>query len=79
MKTKIENIPQELKNLPQWVCAVGHDKIPKNPKTGGNAMANNPDTWGTYEQAVNACEKYGFDYLGFEFANGYFGVDLPLS
>lgn len=76
MKTKIENIPQELKQVPQWVCAVGNDKIPKNPKTGGNAMANNPDTWGTYEEAVNACEKYGFDYLGFEFANGFFGVDL---
>ena len=76
MKTRIENIPEELKKVKQWVCAVGSDKIPKNPHTGGNAMANNPDTWGTYDEAVEACEKYGFDYLGFEFANGYFGVDL---
>ena len=76
MKTKIENIPEELKKVPQWVCAVGSDKVPKNPHTGGNAMANNPDTWGTFEEAVEACQKYNFDYLGFEFANGYFGVDL---
>ena len=76
MKTIVDNIPDELKKVPQWVCAVGNDKIPKNPKTGGNAMANNPDTWGTFEEAVQACEKYHFDYLGFEFANGYFGVDL---
>ena len=76
MKTRIENIPEELKKVPQWVCAVGNDKIPKNPHTGGNAMANTPSTWGTYDEAVEACKKYGFDYLGFEFGNGYFGVDL---
>lgn len=76
MKTIIENIPNELKQLPQWVCAVGNDKIPKNPHTGGNAMANTPSTWGTFDEAVEACEKYGFDYLGFEFAPPYFGVDL---
>lgn len=76
LKTKIENIPDELKNLKQWVCWVGSDKIPKNPHTGGNAMANHPDTWGTFQQAVQACEKYHFDGVGFEFSNGYFGVDL---
>ena len=76
MVTKIENIPSEIKKLNQWVCWSGVDKIPKNPKTGGNAMSNNPDTWGTFQEAVDACEKYHFDGLGFEFANGYFGVDL---
>lgn len=76
MKTKIENIPEELKQIPQWVCAVGNDKIPKNPHTGGNAMANNPETWGTFADAVDACGRYHFDYVGFEFGNGFFGVDL---
>ena len=76
MVTKVENLPESLKALPQWVCWKGSDKIPKNPHTGGNAMANNPGTWGSYEEAIAACEKYGFDGLGFEFANGYFGVDL---
>lgn len=76
MQTKIENIPNELKAVPQWVCAVSNDKIPKNPHTGGNAKANDPSTWGTYEEALEACEKYHFDYLGFEFSTPYFGVDL---
>lgn len=76
LKTKIENIPDELKGLRQWVCWTGSDKVPKNPHTGGNAMSNKPETWGTFEEAVSACEKYRFDGVGFEFANGYFGVDL---
>lgn len=76
MRTEIENIPEELKGVPQWVCWMGRDKVPKNPMTGNNAMSNNPKTWGTFEQAVGACERFGFDGIGFEFANGYFGVDL---
>lgn len=76
MITKIENIPEELKSVDQWVCWVGVDKIPKNPANGRNAQSNNPSTWGTFVQAVKACETYSFDGIGFMFANGYFGVDL---
>lgn len=70
-----ENIPDELKKLKQWVC-YNTDKLPKNPKTGKNAMSNNSDTWGTFEEAQNAMKKYKFYGIGFMFANGYFGVDL---
>ncbi len=70
-----ENIPEELKTLKQWVCWNG-DKLPKNPYTGGNAQSNNKDTWGTFNDALKAIEKFGFDGVGFMFANGYFGVDL---
>lgn len=76
MITRIENIPEELKGVSQWVCWVGNDKIPKNPANGKNAQSNNPSTWGTFKQAVKACETYSFDGIGFMFANGYFGVDL---
>lgn len=76
MKTIIENIPQELKNLKQWVCWVGSDKIPKNAYTGGYAKSNDSTTWSTFEEAIKGCKKYRFDGLGFMFANGYFGVDL---
>lgn len=76
MVTKIENIPQELKKARQWVCWVGSDKIPKNPNTGRNAQSNNPQTWSDFDTAVQACEKYRFDGLGFMFAPPYFGVDL---
>ena len=52
-----EKIPQELKALKQWVCWCG-DKLPKNPHTGGNAQSNNPSTWGTFEQAIEAVARY---------------------
>lgn len=76
MITKVENIPQELRKVKQWVCWTGSDKVPKNPYTGGNAQSNNPDTWSSFKQAVEACEKYRFDGIGFMFAPPYFGVDL---
>lgn len=78
MITQINNIPDELKSVNNWVCWVGSDKIPKSPFNGKNAQSNNPKTWGTFTQAVKACETFGFDGLGFMFdtKSGYFGVDL---
>lgn len=68
-----ENFPEELKALPQWVVRRG--KVPINPHTGGGAKAGKPDTWGTFEQAVQA--SAGYDGVGFEFHNnGIVGVDL---
>lgn len=81
-----ENIPQELKNLPNWICwkAVpqprpddpGHiGKIPINPRTGGGAMSNNPDTWTDFDAAVKASEQHSG--IGFMFGNSpFFGVDI---
>lgn len=76
MLTRVENIPEELKKVNRWVCVSKADKIPKNPYNGKNAKANDPKTWGTFEQAVKACDTFGFEYIGFEFAPPYFGVDL---
>lgn len=72
---KYDNIPQELKNVKQWVCWTS-DKLPKNPYTGGNAQSNNKSTWSDFNTAVKACEKYGFKGIGFMFSPPYFGVDL---
>lgn len=41
-----------------------------------NAKSNDPRTWGTFKQAVQACKTFNFDGLGFMFAPPYFGVDL---
>ena len=76
-----ERIPNELKKLPHWVCWRAEQgengkirKIPINPLTGGGAMSNNPDTWTTFENAVNASGQYSG--VGFMFAPPYFGVDI---
>ena len=76
MVTNIDNIPEELKSLTQWVCWQGEAKIPKNPANGQNAKSNDKRTWGTFAQAVKACETFNFDGLGFMFAPPYFGIDL---
>lgn len=72
-----ENIPEELKKLRCWVISCS-DKVPKNPRTGKNAMTTEPNTWGTFEEAINGLEKYHYDQIGFVFdgKSGYFGVDL---
>lgn len=60
----------------QWVCWQGEAKIPKSPLTGQNAKSNDKNTWSSFDDAVKACDKFGFDGLGFMFAPPYFGVDL---
>lgn len=83
MNFDINNIPTELYHLKQWVCwkkvksPKGKDtKIPINPNTGGNAMANNPSTWSDMMGATVACAKFNLDGIGFMLENGYFGIDL---
>jgi hypothetical protein len=52
-------------------------KVPKNPRTGGNAMVNNPATWNTFENALAACNKYHLDGIGFMFGGtDLVGIDL---
>ncbi len=70
-----KNIPEELKQLPQWVCH--RNKIPFNPVTRVAAKAGQPDTWASFEDCVNALDGGGYDGIGFEFNNnGIVGIDL---
>lgn len=59
----LNNIPQELRALPQWVCA-GADKVPYNPRTGQLASVTDPATWGTFEETRRA----GMKHIGFVLA-----------
>lgn len=56
----LENIPAELRVLPQWVCA-GPDKNPINPRTGQQASVSDPNTWATFNEAKAA----GYKHVGF--------------
>jgi putative DNA primase/helicase len=53
-------------------------KIPKNPRTGGNALPNTPSTWGTIQEALIAVGKYDLEGIGFEFSptDEFTGIDL---
>ena len=74
-----DTIPDQLKAYPNWVCGKA-DKVPVDPKTGKNAMANIPGTWGTFKQALSFLEDHknnGIRTLGFEVGETPFvGVDL---
>lgn len=74
----LDNIPNELRLLPQWVCA-GPDKLPLNPRTGCAASVTDPSTWATFEEARRA----GYAHVGFVLsaADPYTIIDLdaPIS
>ena len=80
-----ERVPQELKELPQWVCwRLADDpdkperkkKLPIDPRTGGPARSNDPATWTSYDDALDGRERFRADGIGIMFANGIFGIDL---
>lgn len=56
----LTNIPAELRELHQWVIA-GQNKLPLNPRTGQAASVTDPDTWGSFDEAVRS----GYKHIGF--------------
>jgi putative DNA primase/helicase len=80
--TRLDQIPAELKILPNWVCwkletpdAKGRrKKKPINPHTGHLASVTDPATLGTFEQAV----AHDHHHVGFVFTKecGCIGVDI---
>lgn len=83
-----ENIPEELKHLPNWVCwkpverkrKDGTIKITKPPfqPNGKKAESNNAFTWSTYDAAFQAYNDpfSNFEGVGFMLDHGYTGIDL---
>src|SRR5262245_59200231 len=80
-------IPESLRAVAQWVCwrwtweddKGKWDKPPLNPRTGGNAMANEPSTWGTFQEAIARYSRVdSISGVGFECVEGgdIVGVDL---
>ena len=71
------NIPEELRQLNQWVCAKEGSKVPMQANRPYAASSTNPDTWASFEDALWAVEHGYYDYLGFVFNdNGIVGIDL---
>jgi len=80
------NIPEELKKLRQWVCwnmvETGNGKktkVPYNPtKPESKASSNDPNTWGTFREAIMEFNFGKFSGIGFVFTEGdpYSGIDL---
>ena len=79
---------RELSEYSQWVAwkmsancgGARAEKLPLNPHDGLPAKANDASTWSTYEDALRYAFQNGLrgnaGGIGFEFANGYAGIDL---
>lgn len=77
-------LPQQLKDNGRF-CVWRYEtregsakptKCPYNPRTGGGAMSNNPDTFTNYQEAVNTLERGGFDGLGVGVFDGLCAIDI---
>lgn len=79
------NFPEKLRSLSQWVMwkkeirkdkDTGEEKVTKVPyqTSGGHASSTDSRTWTTFEEAVNARNR--FDGIGFVFVEGIIGIDL---
>lgn len=83
-----ENIPQELRERPQWVLfrmvwnkhSKQWAKVPFDAQTLTTAKSDDPTTWASFDavQAVYVEGKAGFDGIGFVFSvdDPYFGADF---
>jgi len=77
MALNYENIPPDLMELNQWVCANNQTKIPMKAFEHGNASVSNVKTWTDFNTALTAVNKKHYDYCGFVFNdNGLVGIDI---
>src|SRR5690606_35938276 len=79
------DIPAELKNLPQWILwkyeqLDGREKLTKVPyqPDGEKASTNNPRTWSTFATIIKFFLEGEFDGIGFVFSkrDQYIGIDI---
>lgn len=79
-----EQIPDELKDMRQWVCwkyqeRDGKDaKVPIDPSTGKPADPSDPETWGTFANALFYYGSNNATGIGFVFSESdhYTGIDV---
>lgn len=76
-------IPAELKSLPQWILWKFETRNGKQTKvpcqvTGEMAQANNRRTWSTFATAVKFYLEGDYDGIGFVFSrqDNYIGIDI---
>lgn len=73
----VQNIPDELKSLTQWVCSSSNTKVPMIAHAYSPASSTDPKTWTTFQAAVKSVEHGNYDNIGFVFNdNGIVGIDI---
>lgn len=74
---KLDKIPEELKQLNQWVGVGVDSKIPMRVDNLDWASSSDSTTWGTFKETKEAVECGEITYPGFVFDNnGIVGIDI---
>ena len=74
---RYENLPPELMDIPQWVCAWNGSKIPMRAFERKAASSVMPESWCEFDTARQAVENGAYDHIGFVFNNnGIIGIDI---
>jgi len=83
IEVRVDSIPQELRDRPQWVAWRLEERDGKATKVpyhsdGKRASSTDPERWMTCEKAVEAAARLKCDGIGFVFSadDPYHGTDL---
>ena len=73
----LDNLPEEIKKIPQWVCSKGDSKVPMMASLNLAASSTDSKTWSDFQRAKQSVEQGYYDYVGFVFNdNGIIGIDI---
>ncbi len=73
----LNNIPEELQRLRQWVCTKGDSKVPMMSHKLCAASSTDETSWSHFDTARMSVEMGYYDYVGFVFNdNGIVGIDI---
>ncbi|QLI78221.1 phage/plasmid primase, P4 family [Bacillus pumilus] len=80
---EFKNIPQELKNAPQWILWRSEERDGKKTKVpyqidGSMAQSSNKRTWSTFPTIIKFYNKRDYDGIGFMFSKDdpFIGIDI---
>ncbi|MED4827136.1 phage/plasmid primase, P4 family [Bacillus atrophaeus] len=78
-----KNIPQELKNAPQWILWRSEERNGKKTKVpyqidGSMAQSSNKRTWSTFATIMKFFDEQEYDGIGFMFSKDdpFIGIDI---
>ena len=74
-------VPDELKNVKQWVLWILEDREGKPTKvpyavSGNMASTTDPTTWATFSEAEKESDPFVYNGMGFVISAPYVGIDL---
>lgn len=73
----LNNIPEDLKKLNQWVCTRGDSKVPRRAYMDSAASSTDSSTWSSFDMARSSVANGYNDYVGFVFNDtGIVGIDI---